>query len=250
MNIVYNKYENLCREAVVSRSLFNNFRAHPSTTGMLEHVSYEQGEGYIREILKNGFPLFEYLDEFLENDLIGNPKTYWYEILGKSISPTTLRYIKVLSDLVRHFGDISDKRIVEVGGGYGGQCSIIHAYKKPSSYTIIDLPNVALLIGKYIRARDIAGVEILFPDSIRDDSYDLFLSNYAFAEIGRTHQNMYAQKVISKCASGYITCNLMENIRDGRMTKEEIKRLHPHGLVVDEAPLTYKGNFIYIWKKD
>ena len=64
-----------------------------------------------------------------ENDKIGNPRLH----NGKSAG--TLRFMKVYQDIQRFkYNDI-----VEVGGGYGGQCLVIQKIK-PVKYTIIDIP--------------------------------------------------------------------------------------------------------------
>ena len=72
-----------------------------------------------------------------ENNSYGGANKEEYENIGL-ISPT-LRYIKVLSDLIYHFGDLSNFNICEVGIGYGGQSRIIMSYfKNIKSYTFID----------------------------------------------------------------------------------------------------------------
>ena len=67
-------------------------------------------------------PLFH---RFRENDRLGSPLTCDYDACGR-FSPTTLRYAKVYSDLMRLFRDLDGQRIIEIGGGYGGQCFVIH----------------------------------------------------------------------------------------------------------------------------
>ena len=41
-----------------------------------------------------------------------------------TMSPTTIRYIKNVSDIINAFGT-GMKSIVEVGGGYGGLCKVM-----------------------------------------------------------------------------------------------------------------------------
>ena len=83
--------------------IFQNFRNHPIFIEIYEHVSKSQGKEYLDYIIKNDKNLLDKIDKFLENDKIGNPKKYYYEEIDKLISPTTLRYIKVASDIKKNF---------------------------------------------------------------------------------------------------------------------------------------------------
>src|SRR5439155_585481 len=108
----------------------------PAYTDMLEHVSYSQGNDYLNIILNEYPDLVKKFSAFRENDAIGDPRTYLYEKHGL-FSPTTLRYIKIAGDIRARFGDLSRMHIVEIGGGYGGQCKIIHDLCGFARYTII-----------------------------------------------------------------------------------------------------------------
>ena len=79
----------------------------------------------------------------------GGGVIYDYSPIGK-ISPSTLRYIKVLSDLILYFGNLDNLRICEVGVGYGGQARIINSIFTPHSYDFVDLNAVLLLAQKYL----------------------------------------------------------------------------------------------------
>ena len=77
---------------------FLNFKRNEDYRFVLEHVSYEQGREYL-EILRSEAPDFvEGVNRFLVNDIVGNPIRFFYEGAGL-VSPTTLRYLKVASDL-------------------------------------------------------------------------------------------------------------------------------------------------------
>jgi len=70
---------------------------------------------------------------FEANDHVGDPERYLYDKL--LISPSTLRYCKVFSDLVNLFTSLDGYSICEIGGGYGGQCRIIDAGSPLNEYT-------------------------------------------------------------------------------------------------------------------
>jgi hypothetical protein len=64
------------------------------------------------------------MERFKINDLVGSPTTYVYHRFGR-ISPSTLRYVKVASDLRRLFGDLTGAKVAEIGVGYGGQLLVL-----------------------------------------------------------------------------------------------------------------------------
>jgi putative sugar O-methyltransferase len=196
--------------------------------------------------------ILRYMDRFITNDEIGNPTKYFYNGFKKPISSATCRYIKILAELITLFGSLKDLDIVEIGGGYGGQCKIIYDYDKPKSYTIIDLPEACALIDKCLGHFGINDVGIKSTNSgFNDEKYSLCISNYAFSEFDRKDQDFYAEKVINHSEKGYMLCNFFgKNVVLGRedcFTKEEIVALKATGNALPEEPLTTEGNFLYIW---
>ncbi len=116
---------------------------------MVETVSCQSGREFLDFVLQNDPNLIPLFDKFRENDLIGDPVCFDYGEYGK-FSPTTLRYIKIASDLKQQFGDLSQLHIVEIGGGYGGQCKALSDLTGFASYTLIDLPEALALARKYL----------------------------------------------------------------------------------------------------
>ncbi|MBU1173606.1 MAG: putative sugar O-methyltransferase [Proteobacteria bacterium] len=182
------------------------------------------------------------MNKFAKNDAVGNPNVFYFEELKMDMSPTTLRYIKVLADLLNLFGSLDDMDIIEIGVGYGGQCRIINDIYRPRSYTLVDFKEVLLLSEKYLKEKNII---IRFPEDTTEVHYDLCISNYAFSEMGHDYQIFYADKIIRNSDRGYITCNF---IVPENYTKEEIIALKQNYTIYEERPLTYEGNFIYTWK--
>jgi hypothetical protein len=217
----------------------------------VEGVPVELGAEYAFYIEAYYPHLLKHMHKFITNDNVGNPIKYNYSVLGKPISSVTVRYIKILGDLLELFGDLKEMDIVEIGAGYGGQCKIIHDYCKPKSYTIIDLHEANKLSEKYLRHFGIKDVKCKTPDDVLKESYSLCISNYAFAEFDRQYQDLYAEKVISKSDRGYMICNFFGKYRikerpDG-MSKEEISKLKITGKVLSEDPQSIEGNFLYVW---
>jgi len=247
--MIYKRYTDLCLQALKDPEVFKTFKSNTAFTYMLEHVTYDQGLGYLSEIKRTQPKLINHMDCFATNDSLGTPKMFWYEELNMDISPTTLRYVKVLADLISHFGNLDGLDIVEIGIGYGGQCKIINDYFVPKSYTLIDLPEVILLADKYLECHGITNAVFQTPNWTSEALYDLCISNYAFTEIGRPAQDFYVKNIIKRSAKGYITCNFLnQRMKEGVMTDEEIYRMTQHGEFHKEIPLTAPHNAIYIWK--
>ena len=124
------------------------------------------------------------------------------------ISPSTLRYIKVLADIKNNFETADQLDICEIGIGYGGQCRIINAYFKPATYCLVDIqPALALtkrFLDNYILHSTLTYKTM---NELGQRDYDLVLSNYAFTELPRTIQDIYLNKVILNSKRGYITYN-------------------------------------------
>jgi hypothetical protein len=95
-------YSIAVQETLTNKKKFNNFKSNIFYQDILEHVNYPQGLEYLN-IIKRDSNLLKDINKFLINDQIGNPKKYYYEELKTKISPTTLRYIKVASDIKKIF---------------------------------------------------------------------------------------------------------------------------------------------------
>jgi hypothetical protein len=249
METDYSRYEKICKSAVDDDEVFKTFKSNPDYTYMLEHVSHLQGVGYLQEIQRINPKLLNHMECFATNDSLGTPNMYWYEKLNTNMSPTTLRYVKVLADLIEYFGNLTALDIVEIGVGYGGQCKIINDYFVVNSYTLIDLPDVLKLAEKYLSCYDIQNTVFLPQNDVSEARYDLCLSNYAFTEINGLNQRFYANTVIKNSRRGYITCNhLGQRVNDGGMAVHEIQNLKEGGFFTEEVPKTGEHNAIYIWR--
>jgi putative sugar O-methyltransferase len=243
--IDYSAYLEVCRTAAADEEVFKNFKRHPDYTPILEHVNYEQGMAYLEEI-KREFPyLLDHIKRFATNDDIGSPYLHGFYELDLFLSPSTLRYIKVLADLMNLFGRLDDLNIVEIGGGYGGQCKIISDICVPRTYTIIDLPECLLLTEKYLLAQKVNNFILRTIGNTEIIHYDLCISNYAFTEISRAYQDFFIDKIINHSDKGYMTCNF---ITPENRTKEEIFALKSNYKIYEERPLTAGDNLIYTWQ--
>lgn len=201
------KYQIFCQEAASNDRLFKQFRSHPECRGMVDNVRHEMGEGMamVDTIVEKYPHLLTKLDKIRLEDRLGEPVSYQYPFVGY-FCPTTLRYIKIAGDLEKLFPNLATFRILEIGGGYGGQCKVLSDLFGFVKYSIIDLPECLPLIAKFLNAQQVKNVQTLFRQEEKEE-YDLFISNYAFSEIDREEQLFYLNQFISSIPRGYITYN-------------------------------------------
>ena len=204
-------YKNICRLFVANEGAFSKFRNYSRNYNrILEHVSPELGQRYLSEITKKIGRNSDLFALARENDNVGSPLVYDYGDYGM-FSPTTLRYLKVLIDIEVSFGvNINgDTRIVEIGGGYGGQCRLIKDYFHIKNYAMIDLPEVIALQQKYLSNFGIDEGMLFCSESIvlKDWGADLVISNFAFDELFLEVQAEYYKNIIKNTPMGYVSGN-------------------------------------------
>lgn len=241
-------YPSFCRRASRNETVFAGFKRDPVYTKVLEHVTCEQGELYLRRFTEQSAGLEGALQRFRENDRLGGPNTCDYGSYGR-FSPTTLRYAKVLSDLLALFGSLDGMRIVEIGGGYGGQCFITSLVARPGSYTLIDLDSVLNLQETYLRRLGVHDVRYVSYDRLpRHDEYDLIVSNYAFSECTRTTQENYVNRVLQRSARGYLTYNwLSPDWAGAAFSREELLAAIPGSRFTLPVPQLIPEEELWLW---
>lgn len=206
---IYKQYENICEQASMDENLFNNFKSSPEYNQILEHVPYDLGLEYYQKIINFNFD-DTYFCKFMENDIIGNTTKMTYG--DRIMSPTTLRYIYTAYDINTKI-NVENLDIVEIGGGYGGQCKIMYDMQSLfgrffKSYTIIDLPSVIKLQSKYLDRLGYTDVNFVSYDSLTEIKKDFCISNYGFGELDKDIQDNYVDKVLKNCENFYIIYNI------------------------------------------
>lgn len=242
-------YPNACLKASNDYGNFTRFRKNSDYQKILEHVTVEQGRAYISEIIRDT-EIFSCMDKFMENDRYGGPELVHYPEVGE-ISPTTLRYVKVLADLKKIFGSLDGLDICEIGVGYGGQCRVINSFYRPGTYCLVDIKPALMLAQRYLDnyiLHSIMAYKTM--NELGKKSYDLVISNYAFTELPRTIQDVYLDKIVLNTGKGYITYNEVTLPEFNAYGRDELVRLIPGARVIDEVPLTGKNNCIIVWGAD
>jgi putative sugar O-methyltransferase len=179
------------------------------------------------------------------NDEQGSPTKEKYSF--GEYSPTTLRYFKVSSDINYCFGDTSEMNIVEIGGGYGGQCMVHGAMFGFNSWTIVDLPEVIKLQKRYLH--DKSNINYISCYDVTDNiNCDLTISNYAFSEVIREYQDKYIDAYMSNKEKIYMTVNFIpqhNKIYETMYNKDELSnRLNLS--IFNEVPNTHPQNAIVV----
>lgn len=191
------------------------------------------------------------LEEIYECENIGSisKSNYLIDVAGKKMATISLRYIYYADKILENIKENKNNNILEIGGGYGGFCSILHILAKYrnikiNKYSIFDLPNIQKLqkfyLDKIISKSDNGIQEVKFLDSENIENYDqpdtYCISFYAIGEFPQIIQKKYIDNVISKIKNGFILWNSpsgMEN--DGAFL---LRKYHPTIEVSSEDPLT------------
>jgi putative sugar O-methyltransferase len=238
-------------EATENYDAFTQFKKDPRYQAILEHTTFEQGLAYLEIVKLENPQLLDSIDLFKENDLIGGASTYDYKDIG-SISPSTLRYLKVTSDLIKYFGDMESYRIAEIGVGYGGQLLTADKVLKFKQYDLFDLPPVLTLASMYIESFNLRSAykTTTLNQHCGSIEYDLVLSNYSFSELPAELQLSYIRKVLSKAKRGYLTMNTGKTVAsqdNNKLTLDDLLQKLPGLQVLEESPLTNPNNYVLVW---
>jgi hypothetical protein len=208
----FSSYPSFCQRVASDGFSFQDFRRNRIYRGEVETVDYSLGLILAHEIREKYSNLLCYCRKICIEDEVGYPLSYTYSHIGR-ISPTVLRYIKVVGDLQREFGDLKNFNIVEIGGGFGGQCKIIHDIGGFKHYSIIDIPECIDLMKKYLSLFSIKEVECVnYKKITAPQKCDLLISNYAFSEIDREGQLFYIDMIISFARKGYMFYNNLSQV--------------------------------------
>lgn len=261
-------YPNFCKLAASDDYVFSSFKRNEIYNRILEHTHPQYGVVYA-QIVYNQLGSIEKFKDIISrasaNDQIGgaSPLTFVAEGQNITISPSTMRYIKVAFDVANILGsDFKNKTVCEIGGGYGGQCLVFSAIFGFKQWDILDLKEANMLQRKYL---DIAGVKNASAQCLDDetltllDHYDIVISNYALSECKRSIQDAYISKVLMKSSHGYLTMNYCWNNQEqgenwcenngfsDMVSIAELKSIIPSLMVSEEFPNTHPSNRVLIW---
>lgn len=209
-------YLKFCEDASKNDDLFRTFKTNPAYQPILEHVDLELGKIYLEFLILTEILSWKTIEDCCKlNDSIGSPNMYRYELNGNTesifVSPTSLRYLYTLYDMVDSFGINDGWNIVEIGGGYGGQCLMLSEAYDFESYTILDQKGPTMLQNRFIQEAGIPNARAMTLDEYLIDfapvDIDLVISNYALTELEPSTFNRYYETIVNASRIGYFTCN-------------------------------------------
>lgn len=250
-------YERVISKFLSKKSKLRRFRRVYDYREILEHLDYEDGKKYldlINKTKKYSVNQINQINQFNLNDIFGSPRKFHYQNLGY-ISPTTLRYIYVATDIHSRFKMSQIKRIVEIGAGYGGQISILDSMdvRRINEYFVFDLPNVQTLIRQYLSYIRLMKVNYLDLEVFRKTEFDLVISNFAFSELPSELQKKYLEKVLMSSKNGYLLMNSgahnTTGRSEGKLTIDYLKSRISQIEVHPENPLTGPDNYLIVWRE-
>jgi hypothetical protein len=165
-----------------------------------------------------------------------------------NLSPTQIRYGKIVKDLDNLFGDLQKLDITEVGIGNGGLAAQIVSHFKLNSYRLVDLPEVLDLTRETLKPfLNLTNFEFINPAQVKESGSSLFISNYAFSELHKEVQDLYYDNYIMHSKSGFILYNHIHDNPDISYSAQEMADRIPGSLILRENPLTYDGNVLLVW---
>ena len=190
------EYRHFVNQCLNNEELFKNFKQNNIYKNILEHASNEIGSEYLKIIKEQNPSIIKKIDKVKINDLVGGSNLVDYKDVGQ-VSPSSLRYAKVLSDILVLFKK-KFKKIAEIGTGYGGQFLIFDQFLDFSNYYLFDLKEVLLFCEKYLDNYLIRNsFKTLHINNFNgEEKFDLVISNYAFSELPSELQKIYLRKVI------------------------------------------------------
>lgn len=245
-----------CERAAHQPEFFKKFKREPLYSVFNESFSYEEGRT-ILEMLEAQSP------EILEKELVerirvvdryGNPLVYSYDSYGP-FSPETLFHLKVAADLKQAFGTRGPLRIVEVGGGCGSLCKVIHEVLDVAEYTMVQLEEEMELAKTHLRLVGLDSVKWVNPGDLKALGCDLLISAYAFTESSAKQQIDYMKKLFPEAKQGYLICNFLPKHYGIHALKKEklLKKLgeiHANLTILPEEPRTGIHNCTVIWNHE
>lgn len=204
---VLKNYVQVCKEASEQYKVFHSFKQDKRFTAILEHCRVDIAENYIKQIRKDNPNLMKN-NLFFDNDKFCDAKinTFKTEFAIINASTSTIQYIGVLSNLIKYVPNLDNLNIIEIGGGYGGQCKIIYDHFSPKSYSIADINEVCQLQKKYTKLFDI-DIKTIDIEKDKDFEVDFVISNYALTELKTPLKMKYINEIVLKAKHGYITIN-------------------------------------------
>lgn len=169
------KFKNAC---LLADKILNVFKLDPD---IISIIGNDARPGIITQQFEDAMGYMPYCEQ---NDKFGGP------LLHHNQSTGTLRFMQVVDSL-----SIYDfKNVVEIGGGYGGQCLVMKNYRDVY-YTIIELPETLTLTKAYLKANHV-NCNFISTDEVPEKmNCDLLISDYCLGEFDKQGIDFYLDNI-------------------------------------------------------
>jgi hypothetical protein len=239
------QYTEICAAAASNPTILSVFKKCFEYRLVLEHVTRSQAIQYL-EFINHDQDILSTIKKVSKVE-IGSPITYPFRDLGE-LSPTQIRYGKILKDISILFVDLHNFDIVEVGIGNGGLAAQISTQFELNSYRLVDLSEVLDLTQQTLKPFiELTNFEFIKPSEVTVSVTDLFISNYAFSELHKEVQDFYFENYILHAKSGFMLYNHIHENPEISYSAQDIADRIPGSLVLKENPLTFAGNVLIVW---
>ncbi len=227
-------FKQTCLLALSNDILFKTFRSAREFREIIGNENEAYGKQIVTDCdlsILGDIRNYKYLDE------IGGPIRYYYSEIDCELSPTTLRYMNTVLDVTKHFTELDDKRIIEIGGGYGGLCSVLSQIIEYKKYTFVEIEPVIGLAKRYLNEinKENEEIDLVVPEQIPEDvEWDLLISEYAFCELNEEGIEFYLKHIFPRVKNCYLGMNVWEEVRKTQI----LKRLEELFTTVTEHKVT------------
>lgn len=238
---------------------YENFRTIESLCRNVSGVNVQRAQKEFDYICKqNRSIITKNIAELLSCDLFGNPHTYNFSNRKLSIdcSDSVITPVYTIVKLEETFDSLDPNMdVVEIGCGFGIETKVYHDLVGYNTYTHVDIPDMLKLQSAYLSYFGINNIDYINPYEDMDkvkDSYDLFISNFAYTEISYEVQKLYFNDIISKCRRGIIIGKIRPEIQQCHgncISKPQLDWFdNCFNIKLQENNTGYRGGILYFWK--
>ena len=222
------EYRTFCAKAATDRATFQTFRRADEYEHIVR-VNAEHGQRYLAKLKLHEQPVEA-------ASTVGDPRMYPFPGYSVPLDPVMIRYYFDRQEIWRYHGPTFGRRILEIGGGFGGLAHLLYGHCV--AYAIRDLPEPRMLQDAYLA---------VYGDRVADAdpaaTYDLVVSTFAYSELKPEVQYEYAADYLREIPRGYMVCNFLTD----SLTPDELLNLIPGGRFEEENPRTHEANRVLVW---
>jgi hypothetical protein len=211
-------YRQTCLRLAQSTENMQNFKRDP------QYIRYVGNDMRGRVVAEAFYQVVKDMLYCEKNDWLGNPLLH--DLNGWK-SAGTLRFMKVMKDVSQW--DFNS--VVEIGGGYGGQATVMKEARPHLGYLIIDIPEALPLVETYFATIGVHNVSMISTEDMFEfPEIDLVISDYCLSELDDVGVDYYINTVIKKAKCVYVTAN-----SQGDRFKQLVDKLAAH-FILDIQP--------------